>query len=171
MVAVVGLAGATALAASLSFDGPLNGSHGAAGRTTAAPHAVNVDLAAWSVHTNTDLTVTVTVRQMRDPDLLRQVLAEAGIRAVVGTCLSHGISLPQITKVVGSPPLRKVAGGFVLTVHPAQMPAGSVLGFGITVAPPSSQTVRALTIALYAGNPGLCPTSGTGTQPVPTSSR
>ena len=153
MVAVAGIAAAAALGASSSLDGP----PGAVGRSASAPQPVNVDLAAWSVHTDADLTVTVTLRQLRDPDLLRQVLAKAGVHAVVGACLSHGETLPQVTKVLDDPPLRKVAGGFVITVHPAQMPAGSALGFTVAVVSPSSETVRTVAIALYAHTPGQCP--------------
>ncbi len=38
-------------------------------------------MAGWSVHTNADSTVTLTAREITNPDQLRTVLAEAGITA------------------------------------------------------------------------------------------
>lgn len=48
-----------------------------------APAAVHVNLAAWSVNTNPDGTVTVKTRNLAHPRRLEHVLAEAGIPALV----------------------------------------------------------------------------------------
>jgi hypothetical protein len=152
VIAAAGVAAATALGVSL----PPNGPPQAAGRASTAPQPVNVDLAGWSVHTNADSTVTVTMRQLRDPELLRQVLAKAGVRAVVGTCVSHESGLPQLANVLGGRPLRKVGDAFVLTIYPLRMPAGSWLVFAFVLERPGSPAVGAISIGLSAHEPSSC---------------
>jgi hypothetical protein len=44
---------------------------------------VHVNLDAWSVNTTASGQVTVTIRDLKDPALLRQTLAEAGVPAIV----------------------------------------------------------------------------------------
>jgi hypothetical protein len=125
------IAGATAvgvLGASLAFALPLSGSSAqpVAARSQAQSQAVNVDLAAWSVHTNADSTVTITIRELRDPDMLRQVLAKAGVPAIVtvGTCVRNGDGMPQIGIVLSH--MRK-PDGTIFTIKPSAMPPGAVL--------------------------------------------
>lgn len=69
------------LGASLAVALPLSGTSGQA--VTAQSQGVNVDLAAWSVHTNADSTVTLTLRQLQNTDQLQQVLARAGLHVVI----------------------------------------------------------------------------------------
>lgn len=55
--------------------------------------AVHVQLAAWSVNTNPDGTVTFTLRNTSQPARLQHVLAEAGVPAMVRwgeVCLAQG---------------------------------------------------------------------------------
>jgi hypothetical protein len=78
-VAAAGTAAVTAVAAVVA--GALVGvDRPPAGHPAAAVH---VNLAAWSVNTNPDGTVTVKTRQVSDPRRLQHVLAEAGIPALV----------------------------------------------------------------------------------------
>jgi hypothetical protein len=59
----------------------------------AQPRPVHVDLAAWSVDTNPDGTVTFRLRNVSNPARLQRVLAEAGVPAIVRSgdiCLAQG---------------------------------------------------------------------------------
>jgi hypothetical protein len=122
---------------------------------SAAGRPVNIDLAAWSVHTNADATVTVTVRNsdLRDPDRLRAVLAQAGIPAsiqvvhlvvlhqgsqtinIVGCSGPGQDGIPQIIDVLGWPLVHHGAGNDTITIKPSAMPPGSVLSFVFWVLP------------------------------------
>ncbi|HEX8008179.1 MAG TPA: hypothetical protein VF482_17325 [Trebonia sp.] len=94
--------------------------------------SVHVNLDAWSVNTLSSGRVYVDVREMRDPVLLRQTLARAGVPAIVTfgeicTQTSGGdAGNPQ--RVLG----KTVLGGEPkLTINPAAIPAGSELSIGI----------------------------------------
>jgi hypothetical protein len=71
------LAGAAAAAGALAASGILLSTGGQ------APRGVHVNLAAWSVNTNPNGTVTVKMKNISDPSRLEHVLAEAGIPALV----------------------------------------------------------------------------------------
>lgn len=72
---LAGAAAAVAVAASLVLTvGQPSAGH---------PAAVHVNLEAWSVNSNADGTVTVKTREVSQPRRLEQVLAEAGIPALV----------------------------------------------------------------------------------------
>ena len=108
---------------------------------------VNVDNAAFSVHTDAKTgQITMTFRQFYDESELKQVLAEAGINAVfqdtsvpspvitsalsgfpVNPCTWMGVQRLDSSGVLGEP--REVNGTIVITLNPAKMPRGSVLGF------------------------------------------
>lgn len=65
------------------------------------PRLVHVHLAAWSVDTNPDGTVTFKLRNVSDPARLQRVLAEAGVPAMVRSgeiCLAQGrhVLLPTV---------------------------------------------------------------------------
>jgi hypothetical protein len=129
---IASAAAVSVLGVSLAVALPLSGSSGqpvaAHGQTQS--QAVNVDLAAWSVHTNADSTVTMTVRQFHDPQQLRQVLARAGVRAIVtegASCAVNEDGMPQISKVFDDYTRRDASGAYVVTISPAAMPTGSVL--------------------------------------------
>jgi hypothetical protein len=131
------------LAASAGLALALTGPGNPAGANTASTsHSlkvkgseVNVDNAAFSVHTNAKTgIVTVTVRQFQDEDYFKQVLAEAGIRAIFDApCTNEpgikglnpsGVFIVTLGKPVnGWPPIT------TYTINPAKMPSGSVLSF------------------------------------------
>jgi hypothetical protein len=133
-----GALGVVALSASLALA--LTGSSGGAGGT-----ALNVDNAAFSVHTNTASgKVTITIRQLFDPNALKQVLAKAGIRSYFATQNAPSTARPAattcqwpgatklnaadvITAVSNKNPTPDNPGTFV--VDPSKMPSGSVLAF------------------------------------------
>jgi hypothetical protein len=75
----LGTAALTGVAvAAIAITGPASPSHPAAGH-----HLVKIETAAWSVRANRDLTVTITVRQTRDPAGLQRALRQEGVPAVV----------------------------------------------------------------------------------------
>lgn len=126
--AAVGVLGVS-LAVALPLSSASSQSVAAHGQPQSQP--VNVDLAAWSVHTNADSTVTFTLREFWDPAKLEQVLAHAGVRALVTQDPGCGANMdvagmPQIAKVMGFP-VHKADGEVIYTVTPSAMPAGSVL--------------------------------------------
>ena len=78
-VLALGTAALTGVAvAAIAMTGPARPSHPAAGHRT-----LQIETAAWSVQANRDLTVTITVRQTRDPAGLQRALRQEGIPAVV----------------------------------------------------------------------------------------
>jgi hypothetical protein len=188
--AAVSAASAAALAVVI-ITSVLTAQHGS---LTADGHQVNVDLAAWSVHTTANATVTVTVRDpdLSDPDRLRTVLAQAGVpasiqvthvRTVRGTfivgCAGPGQDgMPQVADVLGSPSIRQVDGTGIITIKPSAMPPGSVLSFVFFVfdgipKPPH----RPLgTMSLHQGPPPPCiaptaPPQGAAPAPYPSNSQ
>lgn len=95
-----------------------------------AARAVHVNLDAWSVNTTSAGLVDVTIRELKDPALLRQALADAGVPAIVifgKVCTATSGDLPQLPQV-----LSKSAGpgDVVLTIDPAAMPSGAELVIG-----------------------------------------
>ncbi len=165
--AVRGLATASAAAvAALAIALPSSGGGTAVARPQNSAHSVNVDLAGWSVHTNpTTSVVTLTLREMTQPDLLRQVLAEAGVRAVVQdvkaannfagcTKGTTGVELPQFTQVFGPAPTDKVDGAYVVVIKPAAMPAGSTVS--IVVFDFGRKDAWAFSLSLVHGTPPTC---------------
>jgi hypothetical protein len=74
------LAGAAVAAVAVAAGALLTVGQTSAGHPAATVH---VNLAAWSVNTNLDGTVTVKTRDVSDPGRLQRVLAEAGIPALV----------------------------------------------------------------------------------------
>jgi len=112
------------------------GSGGSWGPAAAWPVHVNLD--AWSVNTSSSGLVDLTVRALKDPALLRQTLARAGVPAEVifgKVCTAATGDLPQISQV-----LHKIKGGHdvVMTIDRAAMPAGSELIIGVAEQPKGS---------------------------------
>jgi hypothetical protein len=115
-----------------------------AGQTRAAVH---VNLAAWSVNTNPDGTVTFKVKRIADPTRLEHVLAEAGVPAIVRfgeNCRAQGPTLPMrgivsgptyVGGTVGRP--QRIHGrpypAWAYTINPSAMPSGS--RFMISIGP------------------------------------
>ena len=139
---------ALAVALVLPLTHSVQGGQGSAGRAsvTAAESKqagnadVQMDLAAWSVHTNPDQTVSITVRSMFDPAGLRQTLVSAGIPAVVSVyqydqpfeCL-HGTGLPADAMkeiITASSKSERTAEA---TIRPAAIPNGVTLEFAISM--------------------------------------
>jgi hypothetical protein len=123
-----GLAGAGAGGTALGVGLALAAGSGP-GATAAGVH---VNLAAWSVNTQSSGLVYVDIRELREPGLLRQTLARAGVPAIVTfgefcTGASGGDS-QNLQGILGKSPV----GGGKLTINPAAIPAGSELSIGIT---------------------------------------
>lgn len=74
-----------------------------------APGAVHVNLAAWSVNTNPDGTVTFKLTRLSDPTRLEHVLAEAGVPALV----RWGQNCREQRRIVGAPARRAVSEQYV----------------------------------------------------------
>jgi hypothetical protein len=116
--------GAAGLALSIGLALTLPGSPQAA-------RTVHVNLEAWSVNTTSAGLVDVTIREAKDPALLRQALADAGVPAILTfgkVCTATSGDLPQLLQVLSK---SGGTGDVVLTINPAAMPAGSELVIGI----------------------------------------
>lgn len=139
------LAGAAAAAVTVAASMLLVAIGGPAG--SRAPAAVHVNLAAWSVNTNPDHTVTFVVKKMADPARLEHVLASAGVPAIVRfgeNCRARGQTLP-LRGVVSGPKYVGGAAGrpewvngrpypdWAYTITPSAIPAGA--RFMISVGP------------------------------------
>jgi hypothetical protein len=126
---------AAAVVAALALVLPL-GAPGAAART------VHVNLAAWSVNTSPDGTVTFSMRNISDPARLQRVLAEAGLPAMVrygeicwpdhAPLPTPGIVQPEgIAPGVLASPLsaaqaaQRVLMSVVWVIHPSNLPPGT----------------------------------------------
>jgi hypothetical protein len=101
---------------------------------------VHVNLAAWSVNTSPNGTVTFTMRNVSDPTRLQRVLAQAGVPAMVRygeICQPHHSPLPTLGIIDPPKPLpHGIDGPLILTsgkvlqrlawvIHPAKMPPGT----------------------------------------------
>lgn len=154
---IAGVAAVGVLGASTALALPLSGSSAqpVSAHGQAQSRSVNVDLAAWSVHTNADATVTITIRELRDPNKLRQVLAEAGVPAIVtvGGCVRNGDGLPQIGIVLNHTVSK--LDGTIFTVKPSAMPPGSVLSIAYYDTLSGGHTMTTA-IALLAHMPTPC---------------
>lgn len=133
---------------------------------------VHVVLAAFSVNTNPDHTVTVTLTpgQVMDPNTFRQIMAQAGIPALIKVgSLCTTPDVPPIGPDGGAIQIRPLPDGtlqFVIT--PSKVPAGTEYSFGYF---PDQVSVGRVTI----GEPLTCtstsdsqsqqPSSGTGSIP------
>ncbi|MDI6100949.1 hypothetical protein QLQ12_20250 [Actinoplanes sp. NEAU-A12] len=95
------------------------------------PPSPTIELAAWSVESAPDGTITLTVRELVDADGLSARLKQAGVPARVDflppgsdRCAGERDGLPAIAEVV-----RMRGGEPVVHIRPAAMPAGTTLHF------------------------------------------
>jgi hypothetical protein len=120
-------------------------SHVPAFPSASQARSVHVTLAAWSVNTNPDGTVSFQLRSIAQPARLQQVLADAGIQAMVRwgqICLAQGthVTLPtwgfvKVNGLAGAQPgaafLLMSGGDFTgmlnwsWTITPAKIPPGT----------------------------------------------
>jgi hypothetical protein len=171
-----GLAGASAGGLALGIGLALAAGGGPAGGGSAAPRAraVHVNLDAWSVNTLSSGLVYVDVRELQNPGLLRQTLADAGIPAIVTfgeICTGpNGGGTDNLQQIIGKSAADGVAR---LTLNPAGIPQGSELSIGIV--PASKTGARGLTSGfsvvkkgakLTCGQPGNSPAGKGKTGPV-----
>jgi hypothetical protein len=104
---------------------------------TAASRPVHVNLDAWSVNTTSAGQVELTVRDLQDQARLEQVLAHAGVPAIVNFGKFCGAADPadNLTGRSGTHVLIRLVtrGGALLaiTIYPAAIPSGAKLDIGI----------------------------------------
>ncbi|MFI6316749.1 hypothetical protein ACIBG8_04485 [Nonomuraea sp. NPDC050556] len=102
-------------------------------QVNAPPAGVHVQLAAFSVDSNPDGTVTVklTKEQTLDPKTLQNALAQAGIPADirVNEFCSSPVDVPGFEKVMSD--TKDENGRIVMTIDPAAMPEGTTFIGGI----------------------------------------
>ena len=131
----------------VALTGPSSAAHttdaGSGHYLTADGAVVNVDEAAFSVHTDAKTgKVTVTIRQFIDEGELKQILAKAGIRTVFDSVTVHpnadGVVPARPCTWTGATPVQVASpGGLPATagehdtiiIDPSKMPSGSVLAF------------------------------------------
>jgi hypothetical protein len=160
----------TSAPAHTAADGAANG--------TTKPNtvAVNVQDAAFSVYTDAKTgLVTITVKEFEDQDKLKQALSQAGISAVFHTdtvtpavgkpfkefCTWTGAKSESSSKVITqhAPVLPVISS---ITIDPAAMPAGSVLGFDYTTVKSTGSAAQvtvpgpAVEYSLLSGQPTGC---------------
>jgi hypothetical protein len=97
-------------------------SPGSAGPAGGPGHQVHVHLAGWSVDSNGNGTVLVTVHQLNHAKQLERALAEAGVPAIV-TPGENCLNLRDQNALGRSGSLRSGRNG--LTIHPARIPSGA----------------------------------------------
>jgi hypothetical protein len=129
------LAGA-ALAAAVVAGGP-----SAPSRSVGQYRPGQIVTAAWTIQVNQDRTVTITVRQLRDPEGLQQTLRREGIPAIVRY-------IPMVTEKVGG-----------------QLVSGPACGY----TPPRPAFPSAISRAVIVSGPGGSSTASLA-RPTPSSS-
>lgn len=152
-------AGAGGLAVGVGLGLALNPSGAATARS------VHVNLDAWSVNTTASGAVDLTLRELRDPALLRQTLADAGVPAVVNFGKFCTPAIPVGVKQPTSPVIKHVeqGGDVVMTIYPAAMPAGTELSIGVIVVSPHA--LSAAFSVIKEGTPLTCRVPKTGVGP------
>jgi hypothetical protein len=145
---IPGLAAALALAAGAAVAGAaLAPGHHQPGRPPGA------QLAAWTVVRQADGTVTVTIRELRDPAGLQRRLRADGIPASVTffgqvprSCRRYPVNAALINRVYTG----RTVGGFpVMVIHTGALPRDA----GVQVNPPAQQPVRSVAIGLVYATP------------------
>ena len=111
-------------------------------------------LAAWTVVKRADGTVSVTLRQLRDPAGLQRTLRADGVPATVtffgGTtprsCQRYPVNVALINRVFTG----RTVGGFpVMIIHVSALPHGA----GVQINPPDQQPIRRVAIGLVRATP------------------
>ena len=134
-----GLAGLTGTGLAVAVGLVLGLSAAGAGHSAPGAQAGSARLAGWTVRTNADGTVTVTLRQLMDQAALQQVLAAHGIPAIVHAGVTmcqeaDGDGPPGLQRVVSRPHVAGTYHGWrslEIDIRPAAMPSGSKLLFNI----------------------------------------
>jgi hypothetical protein len=125
-------AGTGGLALGVGLALAAGGGSAANGGSASAARSVHVNLDAWSVNTLSNGKVYIDVRELQNPALLRQTLADAGIPAIVTfgeLCTGPAGSDNQyLQQTLGK---AEVGGEARLTIDPAGIPRGSELSIGI----------------------------------------
>ena len=112
-----------------------------------------VQLAAWTVVKQTDGTVSVTIRELRDPAGLQRRLREDGIPASVTfsgqlprSCQRYPMDSALINRVFTSRPAGRSP---VMIIHPAALPHGA----GVEISPPAQRLMMNVAIGLVYASP------------------
>jgi hypothetical protein len=134
---IPGLAGVLAVVAAAAFAviALLPASH-------PASHQPGVQLAAWTVVKQAGGTVSVTIRELRDPAGLQSTLRADGVPASVAfpgqknfSCQHYSAGIALINTVFTV----QYAGGFpVMIIHPSALPSGA----GVEINPPAQPANR-----------------------------
>jgi hypothetical protein len=119
-----------------------------------AGHQSGVQLTAWTVVKQADGTVSVTVRELRDPAGLQSRLRADGVPASV----SFSGQLPRSCQRYAAGPglinmvfTEQHAGGFpVMVIHPSALPGGA----GVAINPPAQQPITSVAFGLVHTSPG-----------------
>jgi hypothetical protein len=137
-LAAVGVAAAVAVAVGLPAIAHVGSTpppaRSGSGRLSATP--VHVHLAAFSVDSNQGGTVTVTLTwaQVFDPNTMRQVLAQAGVPALItvgSACYSPGEPAGPAVELEGIvSAYRRADGTEVMVINPSAIPTGKELSIG-----------------------------------------
>ena len=155
-------AGAGSMALGVGLALAVGGGSGTSARS------VHVNLDAWSVNTLSSGLVYVDVRALRDPVLLRQTLAKAGVPAIVtfGQFCTEASddAAGNLQQILG----KAAPGGEPkLTINPVAIPAGSELSIGIVSVSTESANELQASFALVTegsrltcGNPDTEPGAG-----------
>jgi hypothetical protein len=121
---------------------------------------VHVELAGYSINSNTNGTVTIRVtdEQSMNPTYMQQVLARAGVPAVirVGSFCTTNTQPPVLVQVMSDSSSPK--GSNVLVIKPSAMPRGAEMSLGYF---PDHVTVT----TIEAGQPLTCVTSDAPSNP------
>jgi hypothetical protein len=116
-------------------------------------HQPSVQLAAWTVVKRADGTVSVTIREFRDPAGLQRRLRADGIPASVTffgqmprSCQRYPAGAALMNRVFTG----RYAGRFpVMVIHPSALPDGA----GVAINPPVQQPITNVAIALVHTSP------------------
>ena len=142
---IPGLAGVLAVVAAAAFAviALLSASH-------PAGHQPGVQLAAWTVVKQADGTVSVTIRQLRDPAGLQSTLRADGVPASVTFSGQQNFSCQRYTAglaLIHTVFTVRSAGGFpVMIIHPSALPSGA----GVEINPPAQPAIRVAIGLVYA---------------------
>jgi hypothetical protein len=118
-----------------------------------ASHQPRFQLAAWTVTEQPGGTVSVTIRELRDPAGLQRKLRADGIPASVTfsgrlprSCQRYPAGTALVNKVFTS----QHAGRFpVMIIHPGALPRGA----GVEINPPAGQPILSVAIGLVGTSP------------------
>lgn len=116
-------------------------------------HQSGIQLAAWTVVKRADGTVSVTIRELRDPAGLQRRLRADGVPASVTffgqmprSCRGYPVGAARINRVYTV----RYEGRFpVMVIHPSALPHGA----GVQINPPPQQPIIRVAIGLVHASP------------------